>query len=130
MDQGKDICKRYNMFFSSTIKICTCTLKTKSTLNKKGAPWTFSLIKTAYHKYCTGVAYVYSKTKLKWENVQYLKEKPNKWNLFKKGWCKQHYLYGFLLFKWKYMKKGRAFGINIIDIIIKIDRNFKLIHLY
>lgn len=85
MDQGKDICKRYNMFFSSTIKICTCTLKTKSTLNKKGAPWTFSLIKTAYHKYCTGVAYVYSKTKLKWVNVKYLKEKPNKWNLLKKG---------------------------------------------
>lgn len=85
MDQGKDICKRYNMFFSSTIKICICTLKTKSTLNKKGAPWTFSLIKTAYHKYCTGVAYVYSKTKLKWVNVKYLKEKPNKWNLLKKG---------------------------------------------
>lgn len=59
--------------------------KIYSKQKKKGAPWTFSLIKTAYHKYCTGVAYVYSKTKLKWVNVKYLKEKPNKWNLLKKG---------------------------------------------
>lgn len=59
--------------------------KNKIYYKQKGAPLTFSLIKTAYHKYCTGVAYVYSKTKLKWVNVKYLKEKPNKRNLLKKG---------------------------------------------
>lgn len=42
--------------------------KNKIYYKQKGAPLTFSLIKTAYHKYCTGVAYVYSKTKLKWVN--------------------------------------------------------------